>query len=330
MPTILLLILAGFCHLWGGDQPAPTTPPPPAQTRPAAPRTIDMLRAFCQHAKLAWNVEGTGAFRIVWAGNAKAPAPNMAETGVKALALLEQWTGKTAAFVPEPLTEDRVCWMVVFPDRGVVNALVDGLRMKDADLIKKIGSFSMPGRVGITNLEGLRKEVALHRSAYYAAVLAIDGWYAGNPEQADKPLKPCTLLREGIAAEVQRATCSDIRVTTVSYEIGDQRSEGTWAKRIKLLLAGKVPSYRAVPVRDAIDCSLDAMPISTYQEIWSVFCYLRDITPRAKKGEDNKLMKLFRATARESSASNAVHQVYGSGEPKLTQAWAAWAQQQAD
>lgn len=323
VPAAALLAIVAFVGASAAEQADPK-PAPAAAPAPAAPPTIDQVRAFCASANLAVAVEGAGPFRILWVGGAKAAVPGMVDAGTKALALLEQWTGKTGEFSPDPVAEGQVCWLVALPSRDAQNRLIDGMRLSGGDLIHKVASFSLPGRVLIAGPEAVRKEIALHQSAYTAAVLAIDGWYAANKG------KPATLLREGVAAEVQRQICADIRATTVSYEIGDRASEGTWPKRIKQLIAGKIPNYRAVPVRDAIDAGLEAMPISTYQEIWSVFCYLRDSTPKAKKGEDNKLMKLFRATATGASASTAVQQVYGAAEPKITQAWAAWAQQQHD
>ncbi|MEK7413205.1 MAG: hypothetical protein AAB263_07795, partial [Planctomycetota bacterium] len=252
-----------------------------------------LTREYIAKRKLPTRSEGDGLFRILWVGNAAAPAKTaMVKHGNDAIKLLELWTGKNHLFAPEKPTPADTFWLVIMPTDADVIGLLDLLRSQKLlgkpengdDLARKLANV-VHLRVRAFSFARINPAGNFdHMAAYTAACMAFDcmSYFA--------KLRGHHWMREGFATEVQMALLGSVRATTVAYELTDKsKGTGDWYAEMTAIFNGTVKGVRLMYASDALAGTLDAIPTSMYQQYCAMFIFLRDSALMRKDavGPDN-------------------------------------------
>jgi len=316
-----------------GDQPQEQ--PPSAQT-PAKPekRTITNLavtvplQAYCKEQNLPAKVIGEGAVRIVLVGNVNFPqADKVVQAGNETLKALDIWTGTQGVFISPSFAEKELYYIVLFATDQEYLGFVDFMR-RNKILPPPEGQDDLPKRLlnfmGPLSMVAVAKNVETTPVNFGIHVLtcsALSGFFMARGDVNVPPW-----VHEGLSSELQRLLCDGkVLWCSISYEMSSPEMQGNWARDVASLIRRNDKSLRTAT--QVMGFSLISLSGDHYKLMWS-FCAMLVRSSGNTKGPDNKFLKLLDELASGTQPPDAVKKVYGVAEPRLTQSWFSWAQQQ--
>lgn len=313
-----------------GDPPKDA--PAAAPAAPAAPAA--KARTTVTNAALRTALDGYVAKRglkvekrvapgveVLVVGGGTFDVDGMIGTAQQTLAGLEIWTGRNRTFLRDPHPPEENILLVAFSDAGQQTGFLDHAGGKrggdggDADLARKVAAVTFV-RGNVAKPE-VPQRIPRHWAAFSTAGLAISAFYA------ERGAKPPVWLREGLAAEMQRLQCAnEIHMTTVAYELGDNRDGKDWPETMAKLIEAR--DRLLFPANGVMLADLQAMPAATYRQCWSLATFVR-ARCGSTAGAGNRLLALLEDTATGTSSAQAVKKATGLEDPALTRTWHAWA-----
>ncbi len=280
---------------------------------------VASLRSFCAGRGLAIAETQGRAVRLLLIGGVNADAKQLVEHADLALKGLETWTGEPKAFMREPMPADEVYTLAIFPDAGARDAFIDtAFAGGDTGLARKCGSLSF-ARGNFTDVRIL--PIARWWAVFSTSCAAIDAFHAERGQKKSPPW-----LREGLGCELQRLVCDQqVRMYSISYqENANVTLDGDWPKDIAKLLASK--SQLVIPAGNVMLADTVGLPTEHYKQMWSLATCLKGMA-RNQRGPDNKLLRVFCATAQGKASYDAVKGAFELEDPGLTKVWHGWAAQ---
>jgi hypothetical protein len=313
------------------ETPAPEAPKPEEKTEAPAPRGpishkpwSDALRAFCAARKLELKEHGDLQVKLLLVGGAQAKAETILRLAKQTLDGYEAWTGQQEIFSRKVPLEAETYHLVVFKNDADYVALIDDLRANKLleppageDLAKKVQGFPRPRVMFSKQL--IAELLPENWAIYSTSCLALDAFYFSH---SDKPKRGPAWIREGMAAEMQRLQCKGlIKCTTIAYEDNKEAAVDNWPREVAGMLSRHDP--KLCTATDAIRFSLDGLAGAHYRQMWSLLAFVRQGCG-AKKGPENKFLRLLEATATGTDSETAVKTILNVGDPTLTEQWRAW------
>lgn len=283
-------------------------------------KSLGVVRAFAAKKGLALREVGVGTVRFLWIGGAKhADADDMLARAGQTLTGLELWTGRQETFIPKEPEAKDIYWLAVFPDKKTASSFADESSDKSMEeaqrkLRREVASF--PGIRVFFTYQQMVDQVGMHFASYSASCLAVDGFYKSRGTKAPP------WIREGFGAEVQRLTCKSVRCTTVSYEKGGGTAGENWPRDVQGIL--RKGGNTVLTATDAMRTGLEAIDMGYYQQMWSLFTYIRGLCGR-EDGARNRLRRIMEATAAGGESWKVVHEILAVKDPALTSTWHQWA-----
>jgi hypothetical protein len=336
--AVFPLLLAVALH--GADGDAPETPKPeapkPEEPKPeenAAPRGpvshkpwSDALRAFCAARKLELKEHGDLQVKLLLVGGAQAKAEAILRMAKQTLDGYEAWTGQQEIFSKKVPVEDETYHLVVFRNDADYTALIDDLRAKQLleaptgaeDLAKKLAGFPRPRMM--FSKQQIAELLPENWAIYSTSCLALDAFYVSHSDKPNK--RGPAWIREGMAAEMQRLQCKGvIKCTTIAYEDNKEAAVDNWPREVAGMIARRDP--KLCTATDAMRFQLGGLAGAHYRQMWSLLSFVR-MSCGAKKGPENKFLRLLQATATGTDSETAVKNILNAGDPTLTEQWRAW------